>query len=96
MLLEAAHLRLADLGFDSSRLLPAAESVIRPVYLLEPEIQKESSPAFIELKFPAVPHPKMISQASPLRVSVNRFQVAVECHFDPKMIRLLVHTLERL
>ena len=60
------------------------------------KFRKESPPAFIELKVPAVPYPKMLSPASPLRVSVNRFQVAVERHFDPETLRQLVHTLERL
>jgi hypothetical protein len=60
------------------------------------KFSKESNPAFIELKLPAVPYPKMISPASSLRVSVSRFQVSVDRHFDPETLRELIYTLERL
>jgi len=56
----------------------------------------ESSQALIELKLPPVLYPKLSSPASSLRVSVNRFQVAVDRDFDPVALRQLVHSLERL
>lgn len=60
------------------------------------KFRKKSNPAFIELKFPAVPYPKMSSPTSLLRVSVSRFQVAVERNFDPETLRQLIYSLERL
>jgi len=56
----------------------------------------KASPSFIELKLPPVPYPKFSLPASPLRVSVNRFQVAVDRDFDPVALRQLVHSLEQL
>lgn len=60
------------------------------------KFRKEPNPAFIELKFPAVPYPRISSPVSPLRVSVSRFQVAVERNFDPETLRQLIYSLERL
>jgi len=60
------------------------------------KFRKEPSPAFIELKFPAVPYPKTSSPPSLLLVSVSRFQVAVERNFDPETLRQLIYSLERL
>ena len=60
------------------------------------KFRKEPDPAFIELKFPAVPYPKMSSPTSLLRVSFSRFQVAVERNFDPETLRQLIYSLERL
>jgi len=60
------------------------------------KFSKDSNPAFIELKLPAVPYPKILPPASSLRVSVSRFQVAVDPGFDPALLRDLVYTLERL
>lgn len=52
--------------------------------------------SFIELKFPPAPYAKASSPTSPLRVAVNRFQVAVDRDFDPVALRQLVCTLEGL
>ncbi len=52
--------------------------------------------SFIELKLPPVPYPKVTPPRSSLRVSVNRFQVAVDRDFDPVALKQLVYTLERL
>jgi hypothetical protein len=60
------------------------------------KFQPGSSPAFIELKLPAVPYPKMLPRESSLRVAVSRFQISVDPGFDPAVLRDLVHTLERL
>lgn len=60
------------------------------------KFQPDSNPAFIELKFPAVRYPMMSQPASPLRVSVSRFQVAVDRDFDPATLCRLVSTLEGL
>jgi len=60
------------------------------------KFRKEPSPAFIELKSPAVPYPKILPPASSLRVSVSRFQIAVDQNFDPATLCRLVSTLERL
>ena len=56
----------------------------------------KASPSFIELKLPPVPYSKFSSSVSPLRVSVNRFQVAVDRDFDPVALRQLVYSLEHL
>jgi len=60
------------------------------------KFQSVSNPAFIELKLPAVPYPKILPPASSLRVSVSRFQIAVDQNFDPATLCRLVSTLERL
>ena len=60
------------------------------------KLTNDSPPAFIELKLPAVPYPMMSHPASPLRVSVSRFQVAVDRDFDPATLCRLVSTLEGL
>ena len=60
------------------------------------KFRKDSSPAFIELKLPAVPYPRMLPGTSSLRVAVSRFQVAVDPGFDPALLRDLIYTLERL
>ncbi len=51
--------------------------------------------SFIELKLPPVPYPQL-SSGSSLRVSVDRFQVAVDRDFDPVALRQLVYSLEHL
>jgi len=60
------------------------------------KFQAVSNPAFIELKLPAIPYPMMSQPASPLRLSVSRFQVAVDRDFDPATLCRLVSTLEGL
>jgi len=52
--------------------------------------------SFIELKLPPVKYPQTSSPTSPLRVAVNRFQVAVDQDFDPITLRQLLYTLEQL
>ncbi len=56
----------------------------------------KASQTLIELKLPPVPYPQTSSPACPLRVAVNRFQVAVERDFDPIALRQLIYTLEHL
>ena len=60
------------------------------------KFRKEATPAFIELKIPAVPYPKITPGKSSLRVAVSRFQVSVDPGFDPAVLRQLVYTLDRL
>lgn len=60
------------------------------------KFQPVLNPALIELKLPTALYPKISSPASPLRVSVSRFQVAVERDFDPETLRQLIYSLERL
>ena len=52
--------------------------------------------SFIELKLSPAPYPKEISPTSPLRLTVNRFQVAVDRDFDPVALRQLIYSLEGL
>ena len=52
--------------------------------------------SFIELKLPPAPYPQVSSKASPLRVAVSRFQVAVDRNFDPVALRQLIYALEGL
>lgn len=52
--------------------------------------------SFIELKLPTIPYPQTSPTASPLRVAVNRFHVAVERDFDPIALRQLIYSLEHL
>ena len=59
------------------------------------QVPEPSSP-FIELKLPPVPYFHPSSPTSPLRVAVNRFQVAVDRDFDPITLQQLVYTLEQL
>ena len=56
----------------------------------------KASQALVELKLPPVPFTNQASPASPLRVSVNRFQVAVDRDFDPITLRQLIYTLEHV
>ena len=60
------------------------------------KLKNDSPPAFIELKLPALRYPNISHLASPLRVSVSRFQVAVDRDFDPATLCRLVSTLEGL
>jgi len=53
-----------------------------------------SEQSFIELKLPPVPYPKVSSPASLLRVTVSRFQIAVDRGFDPVALRQLIYSLE--
>ena len=55
----------------------------------------KTSQALVELKLPQMTY-KNPRSASPLRVSVNRFQVAVERGFDPITLRQLIYTLEHV
>jgi hypothetical protein len=59
------------------------------------KFQPSSNPAFIELKLPAAPYPRMFPGASSL-LAVSRFQVFVDPGFDSAVLRQLVYTLERL
>ena len=58
--------------------------------------RKDFKSSFIELKLPPVKLPKMIPPTSSLRISVSRFQIAVDSGFDPEVLGRLVYTLERL
>lgn len=60
------------------------------------KFQSLPSQSLIELKLPPVSCPELFSTGSSLRVTVNRFQVAVERDFDPIAFRQLVYSLERL
>ena len=55
-----------------------------------------SDQSFIELKLPPVPYPQTPLPSSVLRVTVNKFQVAVERDFDPIALRQLIYSLEHL
>jgi hypothetical protein len=50
--------------------------------------------SFIELKLPPVAYPKGLSPATPLQLTVNRFQVTVDRDFDPITLRQLIYSLE--
>jgi hypothetical protein len=60
------------------------------------KFRRDSKSSFIELKLPPVTPPKMIPPTSSLKVSVSRFQIAVEQGFDPEVLGRLVYALERL
>ena len=60
------------------------------------KFRRDSKPSFIELKLPPVTPPKMIPPASSLRISVSRFQIAVDPGFDPEFLGQLVYALEQL
>lgn len=57
---------------------------------------RDAKPSFIELKLPTVTPPQIIPPSCSLRVSVSRFQIAVDSGFDPEVLGRLVYTLERL
>ncbi len=56
----------------------------------------KTSPALVELKLPQMSYKNPKPASSPLRVSVNRFQVAVDRDFDPITLRQLIYTLEHV
>ena len=58
--------------------------------------RRDAKPSFIEVKLAPVIPAKIHTPASSLRVSVSRFQVAVDSGFDPEVLGQLVYTLERL
>ena len=60
------------------------------------KFQPVSKPAFVEVKLPPVPCPKILEPSCLLRVSVSRFQIAVDPGFDPEFLGRLVYTLEQL
>ncbi|MFZ2631689.1 MAG: hypothetical protein WA081_04315 [Desulfosalsimonadaceae bacterium] len=60
------------------------------------KFQPVSKPAFVEVKLSPGLCPKMLEPASFLRVSVSRFQIAVDPGFDPEVLGRLVYTLEQL
>jgi hypothetical protein len=60
------------------------------------KFQPVSKPALVEVKLSPGLCPKIPESASSLRVSVKRFQVAVDPGFDPEVLGRLVYTLEQL
>ncbi len=70
--------------------------VHRFIYWKKKFQRQNPSQALMELKLPSVPYPKLTPPRSSLRVSVNRFQVAVDRDFDPVTLKQLVYSLERL
>lgn len=60
------------------------------------KFRRDSKSSFIELKLPPVTLPKIIATTSSLRISVSRFQIAVEQGFDPEVLERLVYVLEQL
>ena len=60
------------------------------------KLKSGSGQSFIELKLSPVAYPKDPSPASPLRLTVNRFQVAVDRDFDPVALHQLIYSLEHL
>ena len=56
----------------------------------------KTSQALVELKLPPMPFTNQVSPASPLRLSVNKFEVAVDRDFDPITLRQLIYTLEHV
>jgi len=61
------------------------------------KFRRDSKSGFIELKLPPVKLPKLIPPTTSfLKVSVSRFQIAVEQGFDSEVLGRLVYALERL
>jgi hypothetical protein len=60
------------------------------------KLNSGSGQSFIEFKLPPVPCPKEPLPTSPLRFTVNRFQVTVDRDFDPVALHQLIYSLEHL